>query len=285
LNLKGQYLQLPNHKIYYYTLGKGPKILFIHGHRSDALRFKGLFKSISEIAKVYAPDLPGCGKSPPYRTKWHSMRNYALTLQQFIEKLDLNKITLAGGSMGGMIALYLYPFLSSRINKLILLGTPASSSFFKAHYYKYRRMLKPGSLLLRTKLFPWVAQKIINSNLIMDYLMKRHFPPEATTKEIIEYEKKQWRTMRFSVWMQTMIDALNFHPSDKKLKINVPTLIVETKDNQYYDTQRNLALLTSIAPNHQIIFLPWETHVPKGDISADFLNEYRDKLVEFLRNT
>ena len=285
MNFKGQYLQLQHEKIYYYTFGSGPTLLFIHGHRSDALRYQGLLQSLSDYVSVIAPDLPGCGQTPPYQNAPHTMQKYAQTLKEFIEKLELKNLILMGGSMGGIICLRLYPLIKNRVSKNILIATPADSSFFTPATKKKAALAKfLAPFLLKTRLIPWLIQKIINNDFLMRFIQEKTLPEYANNREVIEFEIKQWRAMNFTVWLQSLNDLAKTHLKNLDIQITQPTLIIETKKNQYYDSDQNLNFLKKIAPNHQVIFIPWETHVPKGNLSKDLFDQFRNKFENFLKN-
>jgi len=210
------------------------------------------------------------------------MTAYAETLAEFVDTLDLNEIVLLGGSMGGLVALKLFPLISSRIRKVVLLVTPADDSVWKPKLQKYQLYIRSFPFLVKTKIVPWLADRIIHSDRLMNYLLARNFDPNDRKPDIIKFEKQQWRQMSSSVWMQTNHSIVNTKVSDQPLMIHVPTLIVESKDNQYYDTEKNLKILKDIAPQHQVVIVPLKTHVPKGELSASFLTPYKRQLEEFV---
>lgn len=279
---EGRYLDLDGQKIYFYQLGRGAPALFVHGHRSDALRLKGVMLPLAEYVEIFAPDLPGFGKSSLYPRKTYTLQVYASILADFVYKLNLKDLILAGVSMGGMIALLLYPQIKKRVKKLILVGTPVDRKFFSPMAEKWARNRELLNFLKKTKIVPWVAGRVIGSDFLMDRIMTRTLPPKARKREVIEFEKRQWRAMPATIWLQTLYDLLDFQLTKTDIKIDVPTLILEAKENQYYDVQANLVYLKSIIPNHKVIFIPWDTHVPKGDISEDFFEQFREEILTFL---
>ncbi|RLD55137.1 MAG: alpha/beta hydrolase, partial [Bacteroidetes bacterium] len=103
-------------------------ILFIHGLGSYIPAWK---KNIDELSKKYrciAIDLPGYGKSSKNP---HSglMTYYAQVVDEFINKLKLGNIILAGHSMGGQIAIVSALNYPDKVEKLILVD-PAGFEFF-----------------------------------------------------------------------------------------------------------------------------------------------------------
>ncbi|MBU1110873.1 alpha/beta hydrolase [Patescibacteria group bacterium] len=279
-------LLLNSHKINYYTVGNPSrcprKFLFIHGHRSDALRFKTFIRGLAEFGEVIVPDLPGCGQSPRYPRRWHSMENYARTLADFIERLNCKDIVLVGGSMGGIIALHLYPKIAQRISKIVLISTPVDYRLFNSQVTKFRRYRPLAKLLVKTRIFPIWGDKLIARDKIAKAILTRKFEPEDKVSEIINYEIQQWRAMSLSVWLQTIYDILNVEIACNPPQITAPAFLVENRNENYYNSQKNLELLKQFAPNHEIALTSFKKHVPKGEIPESFLDPYRKKLREFL---
>ena len=261
--------------IYFYLHGRGKPLLFLHGHRSDALRWKGIILFLGKKFKVYAPDLPGFGKSPPFINKKHSMENYALYLNELVSLLDLKNYYLFGGSMGGIIALKML-LRQPKIwpQKLILVGTPYDRQYWKIPLWGKLCLFlgrKIPSLLN-------LGQKIVNCDPLFSRLLSLSFPKEARKKEIIEYEKKQWRVMPLWLWFETMEETLKVNFSQETEKITTPTLIFNSQKDQYFQRKETLRGLKKLCPNSKIFLLPFPEHVPKGELKLTHLRPFESLL-------
>ena len=103
-------------------------LLFIHGLSSYIPAWSKLIPLLKVRFRCIAIDLPGYGKSSA-GVHAGSMTFYADVISKFIQKLDLQKVSLVGHSMGGHIAIatsLLYPQL---IDKLILLAPAGFETF------------------------------------------------------------------------------------------------------------------------------------------------------------
>lgn len=266
-----------NTTINYYTHGKGRPLLFIHGHRSDALRWKGVILFLGKKFKVYAPDLPGFGRSPEFKKIQHNMKNYARYMNKFVEKINLKNYILFGGSMGGIIALKML-FQKPKIQpaNLVLVGTP----YDKKYYH-----VSIGNKVLffigkNSKFFLSLAQKIINNDFLFYYLLYLSFPKEARKKEIIKYEMKQWRVMSVNIWSETVADVLETNFSQEKFQTKIPTIIINSKGDQYLDAKKTTRGLKRLCPNSQVFFLPFTSHIPKGELKLEHLKDFQSFLEE-----
>ena len=94
-------------RIRYLKVGDGPPLLLIHTVRTQLDLFQRLIPKLTAFYTVYALDLPGFG--------WSEIRPKAPTTEpalraqvaQFIGALDLREVTLAGESIGAVLALTL----------------------------------------------------------------------------------------------------------------------------------------------------------------------------------
>jgi pimeloyl-ACP methyl ester carboxylesterase len=100
----------------------GDSLLFIHGAGGTHRHWGGQLQGLQGVNR-YALDLPGHGCSDgPGRT---SIEGYADVILQFLDALGLARITLVGHSMGGAISQYLALDHSSRLERLVLVGSGA----------------------------------------------------------------------------------------------------------------------------------------------------------------
>jgi len=124
-------------------------IIFIHGLGSYIPAWK---KNISELRKSYrciAIDLPGYGKSSKNP---HSglMSFYAKVVAEFIDNLDLGKVTLAGHSMGGQISMVAALHYPDKVEKLILVDPAGFELFHPGQRLWFKDVMTPNLVRLTT---------------------------------------------------------------------------------------------------------------------------------------
>lgn len=275
-------IDLLDTKIHYYTCGKGKPLLFIHGHRADALRYKGVIPYLARFFTVYAPDLPGFGKSPPLK-RWHSMENLAKYVAAFADQLSLQNITLAGFSMGSVIAIHTALLIEPKLKQIILLGTPFDKRFFKMSTRRCEAMTKFFTLAAKSKTILFIADKIQKNNKIMNFLITKQLPKDKRTKEIIDYEVHFWQIMPIKVWLEASSDLLQTSFADKSLEIKTPAFLIETPHDHLLKVDKNLQGLKKVFPNHKVILTPLDRHVPYGDFNEDFVSSIVSQFEEYLK--
>ena len=117
-----QYLQL-NHgqKLRYLKTGRGEPLLLIHTIRTQLDYFQKLIPLLSAHFTIYALDLPGHGYSTIEKVDYSEpfMRK---SVVDFIQKMGLNNLTVAGESIGGVLALTVAAELKDRVSRSIALN-------------------------------------------------------------------------------------------------------------------------------------------------------------------
>jgi pimeloyl-ACP methyl ester carboxylesterase len=101
--------------------GSGPALLFLHG--AGGVAWDGALGLLAQHFHVYAPSLPGFGKSP---SEGLELIEDALELWQLgfdvMEALGLDKPLLVGESFGGWIAAEMAALRPKEVGKLVLLA-------------------------------------------------------------------------------------------------------------------------------------------------------------------
>lgn len=101
--------------------GLAPVIL-LHGAGGNCLYWPPAIRRLQGI-RIYAPDLPGHGKSPGIGRQ--SIPDYAASLLDFLHELTISKAIIVGHSMGSAIALHLAIHRPKHVLGLVLIGAGA----------------------------------------------------------------------------------------------------------------------------------------------------------------
>src|SRR3954454_21599106 len=86
------------------TGGDGPVILFVHGLLASGMLWAMVVPQLAGEARCIVPELPlGAHRQPMRPDAELSPRSVAGLLAEFMDKLDLNDVTLVGNDTGGAI--------------------------------------------------------------------------------------------------------------------------------------------------------------------------------------
>jgi pimeloyl-ACP methyl ester carboxylesterase len=110
-------------KLFAYDAGEpdAPALLLVHGLGSEADTWRSVIRPLSQDFRVIAPDLPGFGRSAkPNRA--YTVDFLTGTVLGLMDALSLEKVTLCGHSLGGILAHKIAADHPDRIERLILVG-------------------------------------------------------------------------------------------------------------------------------------------------------------------
>lgn len=111
---------LPMH---YYRAGRGGEpVVMVHGLGGTAEGWVHLLPTLSRNFLVYAPDMPGFGRTPLAPGK-QCIATHAAYLGHFLQALGYPQVTLIGQSFGGWIATHYAAEHPERIKRLYLLNS------------------------------------------------------------------------------------------------------------------------------------------------------------------
>ena len=111
------------YRLRYLEAGSGPPLLLVHGLGSNAAQDWGrLIAPLARSYHVYAPDLPGFGRSERPATADYSIPMQVEAVRAFLGKVGVPQARVAGISMGGWIAARLAGEHPELVERLVLVA-------------------------------------------------------------------------------------------------------------------------------------------------------------------
>lgn len=181
----------PGVTIAHTDMGDGEPVVFIHGLGSYIPAWDKNLTSLSQHFRCIAIDLPGYGKSSKLL---HSgtMDYYGLVVVTLMNKLGIDKFSVCGHSMGGVIALKIAIDHGDRLNKMILVAPGGAETYSEDEKFLVRSYLNAEKIIsnddeqiannvkVNFHNFPEDAQFMIDDRIAM-----RNFPWFAVHAEIV----------------------------------------------------------------------------------------------------
>ncbi|PYP91381.1 MAG: hypothetical protein DMG65_07875 [Candidatus Angelobacter sp. Gp1-AA117] len=114
------WIEIDGHNVRYLRAGGGPPLVLVHGLAGGSFCWRFNIPALAEHYTIYAVDLPGNGLSDAPANTDCGMQPQAERLNEFLEKLRLEEVNVAGSSFGGGIAMFLAARHKSRLRSLVL---------------------------------------------------------------------------------------------------------------------------------------------------------------------
>jgi haloalkane dehalogenase len=111
-------------RMHYVVEGQGDPILCLHGEPSWSYLYRKMIPTLSRHGRVVAPDLIGFGRSDkPVGKDAYTYAMHHDALAQFVEKLDLLRITLVCQDWGGLLGLPIAMEMPERFARIVIMNT------------------------------------------------------------------------------------------------------------------------------------------------------------------
>ncbi len=119
-----EFVTLDGYRMHYLVGGSGQPLVLVHGLGSRASDWANLIPQLIHGGhRVYALDLLGYGRSAQPKGAAYSIADQARLVEAFIDSQQLEKVDLAGWSMGGWIAMRVALKEPEHIRRLVLLDS------------------------------------------------------------------------------------------------------------------------------------------------------------------
>ncbi len=102
---QSNYIEVHGSSIHYVEEGAGQPILFLHGNPTSSYLWRNIIPHVASLGRCIAPDLIGMGRSdkPDIDYRFVDHANY---VEEFIEKMDLQDITLVVHDWGSALGFH-----------------------------------------------------------------------------------------------------------------------------------------------------------------------------------
>ena len=208
-------------------------ICLVHGLGSNGSSWQLQFEILSSLGyRVLAPDVPGFGGSKFRGGRW-SIRKAAADLAEMLDRLSVQRLDLAGISMGGTIGLQFELDFPGKVRSLVLADTFASLR--QAHRDEWFYFIRRGVLTL-ARGAPEQAELVA----------ERIFPgPEKA--ELRRLLVEEIRAADPRVYRQALFSLGAFNVQNRLKAVRARTLVVTGMDDTTVPVKNQVALAMGIA--------------------------------------
>jgi len=238
-------------------------ILFIHGFGESRYTWRFIVKPLSEKYHIITIDLKGFGESPKTEDEDYSVYDQAKLVQEFIEKKGLKRLTIAGRSFGGGVALVLAimqerGLLKTKIDKLILINTMS-----------YKQHLPSMMWLLQKPIIGYLGIHLLSANTIAKEAYNYAFSNNSLIpKDSVEQSAKMIDLPNAKYAYKQTVDYIipdDIEKIEKEYRnIKIPTLIIWGRDDVSIPYRFGERLHRDIE-NSTLVILDGVGHMPQEE--------------------
>ncbi len=104
--------------------GSGPPLLLVHGMMTSSYSWRYVVEELSQHFEIIAPDLPGCGRSPPRPDHRHDAAALGALIGELQQALGIAGCAAIGNSLGAYLCLRLAHVDPKAFSRLVLIHPP-----------------------------------------------------------------------------------------------------------------------------------------------------------------
>ncbi len=252
--------------VHYEVDGHGKPLVFLHGWLGSWGVWRDTMLTISDLRqyKIYALDFWGFGDSAKKSASFFNISSYVFMVDQFMEIMGIAQAPVIGHSMGGTVAMNLALEHPSRVEKIVVIGSPMIGSSL--------------NILLKLAGHQFIAS-LAWSNLDLLRLGLRIFSSQWAKDGPKLYRMIEGDLSRTTVeafwWSMASLRDINLQPHLGQIK--VPTLaIYGKKDNIVHPSQAKI--IGEQVKGARVEWMDGSKHFPMLDEPERFINVLLDFL-------
>lgn len=246
--------------MHYRDQGEGPVLVLLHGVASSLHTWDGWVNRLAPHYRIIRIDLPGhglTGRDP--RTETYNIEYMVDKLDKFLNKLDIDKMYLAGNSLGGYISWNYALHRPDRVRRMILLdsaGFPQDMPFIMS-FSALPVIGEMGGLMMPKFMVDMnVKAAFGDSTKVTRKLKQRYF--DMTTRE----GNRKALIGAFRIMKE---QSTNPKLGDRVKEVSVPTLLMWGEEDDWVPLDI-LEKFQEALPNSKTIVYEGVGHMPMEEI-------------------
>ncbi|MFK0033696.1 alpha/beta fold hydrolase [Pseudomonas monteilii] len=226
------------HNTHYHDVGQGDALFLLHGSGPGVSGWANWAKSVPSFSdrwRVIVPDIAGFGYTEFQEGTKYDIKLWVSHLVGIMDALDIPKASFVGNSFGGALAIGLAVFAPERVDRLVLLGTPAGD-FEQTPGLRGAWEYEPSPENMRElmSLFPYDPRLITDEMVQARYEASARPGAQDALRKLIPKPAADGPT------------TVKGFPAAALAKITAPTLVVHGREDRVVPPQCGLLIANSI---------------------------------------
>ncbi|MHB8895596.1 MAG: alpha/beta fold hydrolase [Candidatus Geothermincolia bacterium] len=256
-----KYAQVGSSRLCYIDEGEGPVILMVHGLGGSMCNWAPTIEHFKRTHRVISVDLPGFGKSQaPGREP--DVGSFADAIRGLLAELGIEKATVIGNSLGGMITLHLTLDHPEMVESVVLVDAAGTHGF--------PELLRAGLRWLPSR---WVKRLML---FFVSYIVRFRFAYRAAgiynlneytrplLQEAIDTASRPDLEQYLETYLRTTLTAVTTRYDERLGEITKPVLIVWGQNDLGLPLKIGQRINRLIKGSF-LVAIPKAAHVPQLD--------------------
>ncbi|MBK5517235.1 alpha/beta fold hydrolase [Pseudomonas sp. TH10] len=234
----GKTLLAAGHTTNYHESGAGKPLFLLHGSGPGVSGWSNWAKSMASFDdawRVIVPDIAGFGFTPYQEGLKYDIKLWVNHVVGIMDALDIAKASFVGNSFGGAVAIGLAIFAPERVDRLVLLGTPAGEFVQTPGLrgaYTYEPSLENMRALMA--LFPYNPELITEQLVQSRYVASARPGAQDGLRKLLPAPAAEGETV------------VKGFPAAALAKIKAPTLVVHGREDRVVPPECGLLIANSV---------------------------------------
>ena len=153
------FIEIDGVNIHYAIDGKGPDLLLLHANYANLIDWNPWVNQLKNHFRVIRIDIPGHGLTEADPSNDYSMQRTVFLLENFLNELEIDTLSIAGASLGGTTSLHYASQNPEKIDNLILVSPGALNP-------RVRGRSEPVTLPKPFEIIAHITPKIVTESLL-----------------------------------------------------------------------------------------------------------------------
>ena len=215
------FIEIDGVNIHFAIDGTGPDLLLLHANYANLIDWNPWVDQLKKHFRVIRIDIPGHGLTEADPSNDYSMQRTVFLLEKFLNELEVDKLSIAGASLGGTTSLH-YPNQNpEKIDHLILVSPGALNP-------RVRGRSEPVTLPKPFEIIAHITPKIVTESLL-----KGGFgdPNNVTDELVVRWHDLLLREGQRDAQIARVNQYVSGNIDEVLSQIKSPTLIMWGKKN------------------------------------------------------
>jgi len=129
-------------RVHVRVMGSGPPLLLVHGLMTSSYSFRYVLEPLARHFRVYAPDMPGAGRSDKPTGADFSAARFGTFLAELQQALGIRGSAVVGNSLGGYVAMHMALEDPAAVSRLVVNHAPGTPD---PRFVALRALLSTGA--------------------------------------------------------------------------------------------------------------------------------------------